>query len=158
MEILSVPIIADSVPFLTCYEPREGRFPGLHQRVKVYRNLNRPGLFSLMGADGSVRGKVLGYAPSVHLIDVTFVVSQASRLRVLSSGTRNVHAFAVGRLLQTRALWLTPSSKHQVVTYSPFLSGHFFERGHESTPVTQASACWLEGANAYIDKSAQEGF
>ncbi|WP_157133378.1 hypothetical protein [Marinobacter sp. ELB17] len=44
--------------------------------VKVYRNLNRPSLFSIMAIAGPHKEKVVGYAPAILLCDVHFLISE----------------------------------------------------------------------------------
>lgn len=64
--------------------------------VWVYRNLMRTDgvWYSLMQ-----RGIVVAHAKEIGLVDVRFVVREGGRQRVLATGTKNVHAFVVGRLV-----------------------------------------------------------
>lgn len=62
-------------------------------KVDVYRNL-RTGGFSIKH-----KGKVIAVNDLVVLSDAKFVVSQASRNRVLERKTRNVHAVVRGFLV-----------------------------------------------------------
>ena len=82
--------------------------------VKIYRNLSSK-CFSVM-QDSLVKAHV----DAVVLQDVTWKVGQAGRLRVIREKQKNVHAFAVGRivsrLLSIRAEW---------VHYNPYLDTHF---------------------------------
>lgn len=63
--------------------------------VKVYRNLNRKGVwFSVCQG-----GRVVGHAEGLILQDVTFHVNEAGRQRVIATGRKNVHAWARGTLI-----------------------------------------------------------
>lgn len=61
-------------------------------RVRVYRNLNN-GKLSILHKK---LGRVLGYADSVRMIDVRYVVLPGGKQRALRTGKRNVHAFVEG--------------------------------------------------------------
>lgn len=61
--------------------------------VRVFKNL-RHGCYSIMQ-----RGVVRASARQVRLRDVEFRVREAGRQRMLREQRRNVHAFAVGRLV-----------------------------------------------------------
>ena len=93
------------------------------KRAYVYRNLHRD-CYSVM-----IGGLVVAHVTSLELGDVEFRVRPGGLARARSSGTRNVHAFAVGVIIQPRpdaqhvatAEWLAaaPVSYH-------FRQGHFF--------------------------------
>jgi len=84
---------------ITPYKGREVR-PG--DLVKVRCNL-RTGGWSIMAAKGKMRDRVVAHADELRLADVEFRVSEAQRQRALETGQRNVHAFAVGTLLDPGA-------------------------------------------------------
>lgn len=76
---------------------REGKELKFLQRVKVYRNLNKPGFYSICDKK---TGIVVAYAPSVAIGGVLkFHVSEKSRQRVLRDKRRNVHAWVEGDFL-----------------------------------------------------------
>lgn len=60
--------------------------------IRVYRNLNN-GKLSLLHKQ---LGRVLGYAESVRLVDVKYVVLPGGKQRTIRTGQRNVHAFVEG--------------------------------------------------------------
>lgn len=77
------------------FVPFKGRSVKKNQKVRVYRNLHKPGVvYSIADA---WTGLVLGYSESVLLTGVAFKVSAAGRERVLRTGRKNVHAFVIGR-------------------------------------------------------------
>ena len=90
-------------------------------RVQVYRNLQN-GMLSLKDPK---TGKVLGHAAEVELDDVTCVVRQAGRKRVLREGQKNVHAFMYGMVTRMynfksykhRKVQVDIPSKHQRCTH-----------------------------------------
>lgn len=63
------------------------------KNVWIYWNLNRDCV--------SVQydGKVIGYAKSVIIENVTFKIRESGRQRAIRDGQRNVHAFAIGTLV-----------------------------------------------------------
>lgn len=77
----------------------KGRSVHVGQKVRVYRNLHKPGVVYSV-ADART-GLVLGYAENVLLKAPNFKVSQAGRLRVLQTGKKNVHAFVYGWFVDT---------------------------------------------------------
>lgn len=121
----------------------------LGDKVKVYRNLNRPAFHSLMAVDGPFKGKVVGYAKSVELYDAIFKVSKASQQRAMREKRRNVHAFCIGTLCMASDI-LVPGLAGKVVTYNPFFEAYFFDR-ETKTPVTEGiEHCLVQGANVHI--------
>lgn len=123
--------------------------PAPGTRVRVYRNLNRPTLFSVVALAGEYKGKVMGYAAVVGLENVSLKVSEKQRQGVLAKQVRTVHAFAEGDLVEL-ASELPESCKRQpskVVTYQPFLAGHFFDRAAPDIPIRELTAAWSAGAN-----------
>lgn len=67
--------------------------------VEVYKNIRRK--------DFSIRqgGYVVARASKVVLKDVTFVVQEAGRQKVLKTGCKNVHAWVKGRVCGVRSTW-----------------------------------------------------
>lgn len=74
----------------------KGRKAVVDRPVKVYRNLNK--------ARGDVwysvvqGGRVIAHTQEIALIDCRFRVRESGRQRVLTTGTKNVHAFVEGYL------------------------------------------------------------
>ncbi len=67
-------------------------------RVFVYRNLNR-GCWSIRSWDRQcLYGRVIAHAQSIIIRDVTFIVHQRGREKVLATRQKNVHAGVVGEL------------------------------------------------------------
>lgn len=69
-------------------------------QVRLYWNSHKK-LFSIQAPYPSDRGVswiVVGHTANVQLINCTFQVSEAGRLRALREGVKNVHAFVRGRL------------------------------------------------------------
>lgn len=65
---------------------------------------------------------------------MTFKISESGRQRVIREGKKNVHAYAVGILLDT------PVAPGDRLSYNPFKAGHFTRAGE---PVTEAAAVLL---------------
>jgi hypothetical protein len=62
--------------------------------VYIYRNL-RKRCYSIMH-----KGRVIGYATSLFLRDVEFVVRPAGQKKVRETKQKNVHAFVKGRIVE----------------------------------------------------------
>jgi len=102
--------------------------------VRVFMNL-KYGCYSIMQ-----KGVIRASAKQVRLEHVTFRVREAGRLRMLREQRRNVHAFAVGRLLD----YVHPSEARELesmsgrgVYYNPHEAGAFLDCDTR-TPVPSA--------------------
>jgi len=102
--------------------------------VRVFKNL-KVGCYSIMQ-----KGVIRASAKQVRLADVTFRVREAGRQRMLREQRRNVHAFAVGHLLD----YVHPSDARELesmpghgVYYNPHETGAFLDC-ESHTPVTTA--------------------
>jgi len=108
--------------------------------MRVHRNLNKK-CWSL-----TVKGEKVRHVDSFALADVTFVVSAATRARVLREQVRAVHAWAQGEACEA------PASLEGMVkvTYNPYRCGSF-TRADNGEPVEGAAlavfaadgSCWV---------------
>lgn len=64
-------------------------------QVEIYRNLNN-GLLSVRGP----RGLVLGHCSCVCIRGATYFVSPSGKKRVLTTKSRNVHAWVTGEIIR----------------------------------------------------------
>lgn len=116
------------------------RQPTPGETVKVHRNLADPDgtqVWSILARrDG--RDVVVGHAREVVLADVEFRVRPGGHARAQATRQRNVHAFAIGRLVETRRG--TPPSRR--VHYSPFGTGSFTDDSGE--PIARSSEVYLD--------------
>jgi len=86
-----------------------------HLKVRVYRNLNN-GLMSVQ-----FKGKVVGHTDNLAIKNVSFIVSEATRIKMVAAKRRAVHAYAEGILMaNTPDIPLT-----HTVHYNPYRSGQF---------------------------------
>lgn len=83
-------------------------------RVEVYFNLHK-----LVWSVREPHGKVLFHANKVSLKDVTWVVQQAGRKRVLEERKKNVHAFGRG-YLTFQAVNASVHGMPYAVMYNPY--------------------------------------
>ena len=99
-------------------------------QVKVYFNLHKK-VWSVLHR--TPKGWRLAFHErELTLKDVTFKVSEAGRQRVLREKRKNVHAFAIGELVDT-----LPNGFDilmQPVSYNPYKAGTFM---HEGQPVSE---------------------
>lgn len=124
------------------------------EKVDCYRNLNKPSYFSCKQNAGEYKGKVSGYGNIIVIEEPEFIVSEASRQRILSQFHRNVHAYLRGYFTDAFEGKLKDihDSSLLAVSYSPYLGGHFFRRDN-SQPITRedyrrfAIAC---GSDVYL--------
>ena len=117
--------------------------PLMGLRCRVYRNLNKPGFFSVVADEGEFRGKVLGYARAVDLQQVKLKVMAAAYRRCVEQGVRNVHATAIGKYASCadappEAVIDTPRR----ITYQPFVRPWFFDRTDPTQPVGELAEVW----------------
>lgn len=89
-------------------------------KVTVYWNLHR-NCWSIRH-----KGKVIGYADSLMLNDVTFKVYEASRQRVIREKKKNVHAFACGTLLEKNGV--KPENMNRAISYNPYRFSFFYDK------------------------------
>lgn len=108
----------------------ETRTTAVGDIVDCYRNLHRADCFSIRQRHGEFKNKVSGYAQSVIIKHPQFIVSEASRQRVLREKSRNVHAFVRGEFTDAYMCPLELSKLNNVirVSYSPYLGGTFFQK------------------------------
>ena len=108
--------------------------------VRVFKNLKH-GCYSIMQG-----GKLKASARQVRLADVEFRVRESGRQRMVREQRRNVHAFAVGRLLE----YIHPSDARSMeqfegraVYYNPYRFTSFVDRETEA-PIASAELVQLD--------------
>jgi|688.fasta_scaffold151528_4 hypothetical protein len=111
--------------------------------VEVYRNLHR-GCLSVR--DPKTR-LVIGYADGVLLTDVTFVVSEAGRQRVLRERRKNVHAFVRGTLAARGG---SAPEGWASVRYNPFEAGTF-RRAKDGEAVYRAERAYVSPSGVLVE-------
>lgn len=108
--------------------------------VRVFRNWKR-GCYNLMQD-----GRLVASARQVRIADAEFRVRESGRQRMLRTGRRNVHAWAVGRLVdavhpdEPRTL-SRPAGR--TVVYRPLETGAFVDVV-TGTPVRRAALVQLD--------------
>jgi hypothetical protein len=88
--------------------------------TKVHVNLNN-GLMSLTQKVGK-SFLVVGHTDNLVLKHPRFYVSAAGRKRVIDERSKNVHAWAIGRLLSPNLTHLPPLKE---IFYCPYTQSHF---------------------------------
>ena len=136
------------------FTPKDGRpAPAVGDRVRVYRNLPlfKHRVFSILAMDGPYKGLVLGYSRSVGLERVKFIVSEATRQKVLK-GNRTVHAYAEGFIvgMSSTLPFAASGEMARKVTYNPYLAGHFYDRDNPDTPMINCRQIWTWGSDLII--------
>lgn len=113
---------------------------GYKGKVFVHRNLNKPPYWTVKARNGEDAGLVIGYDKTVCLTNVTFVVGEKSRQRVLASGQKNVHAGVVGNINSN----CTPNTNGWIpVTYNPY-KNRTFVRVDNGEPIFKAKEVVLK--------------
>jgi hypothetical protein len=125
------------------------------KNARIYWNLNRDCVSIQTQCPATKKYKVIGYARSVLMANVSFVVSESGRQRAIRDGQRNVHAFAVGTLVA--ADWIENKTalpidwngaavyaeKHtRRISYNPFRGPDFTIDG---LPVAKVPSMYLTG-------------
>lgn len=107
--------------------------------VEVYRNLRKPGFFSVRE-----NRKVVGHVEQIALVDVSFVVKENGRIRSINV-QREVHAWVAGTQIDAAAVRNTG----RVIRYCPFERGafYFLDSGEE---VTTSAAVVMQGCKVYL--------
>jgi hypothetical protein len=107
----------------------------------IYRNLHKPGhTYSLKALEGEHKGKVVGYAQCMLVQDVSFVVREAGRQKVLTTGRKNVHAGIVGDVIEAYMLmtrlpndirdgivYVSIEEPCRTVNYNPYKAPTFYD-------------------------------
>ncbi len=104
-----------------------GRRAKPYQRVKAYWNLHKE-VWSLVACDGPDKGLVLGHCPRLGLLSAKFTVLESGRQRVIREKKKNVHAYAVGKLLSAPDCHLKIQFPVRPLSYNPYKAGHFVVR------------------------------
>ena len=116
--------------------------------VRVFRNWKRD-CYNIMRD-----GRVLASAKQVRLTAVEFLVRESGRQRMLRQGRRNVHAYAIGRLVDyTHPGDLRDLDKlaGRAVFYNPYRCSTFVD-DESGCSVTHAAQAHLdEGGITYTD-------
>lgn len=93
-------------------------------------------------------GLVCASAGELYLRDVHFVVREAGRQRMLASGVKSVHAYAVGlpgEWVQAGQPQALPAVQGPRLAYDARRAGAFVDE-HSGAAVWRASLVWLHGA------------
>lgn len=123
---------------------------------RVYRNLNSAGYYSVLAAEGRLKGKVLGYAKCVWLSDVRFRIQQAGYRRVQKEQVRNVHGFAIGRFRGCfEELTFKPDDIVIRISYQPFKNPFFFDRTDPETAIHCVNEAWAIGPDLVVPRARE---
>lgn len=108
------------------------------RKIKVYRNLHKS-CFSVKQG-----GLVVGHTEDISLKDAVFTVNAKSRLKVISTKVKNVHAYVTGFVSQQADL----NKLTTMIRYDPYESAYF--KTNSGQPVSKAylasltdSGCWI---------------
>ncbi len=124
------------------------------ERVEVYRNLHHgKGPLHYWSVRATRSGVVLGVLAYVELSDAALRVREGARQRVLQTGRRSVHAYAVGTLHAWDVDLVPPRPRGLIqVTYNPYRARHFHVASPSApTPIHAAARLWFDGQGAFMD-------
>jgi len=131
---------------------KSGKMIDKNLPVRVFKNLKHD-CYSIMQ-----RGVIKASARQVRLIGVEFRVREAGRQRMISERRKNVHAFAVGRLVD----YVHPSDAREMepivgrgAFYDPYRYPSFVDR-ETKAPVTAVSVAQFgeDGVFYSMDEAA----
>lgn len=135
---------------------------GFKDKVTVYFNINlskklksdaiKQGLpipepmFSIEGmiyndSKGKKTKKVIGHDTRLMMRDVQFTVIEKNRLRVIATGSKNVHAKVHGYLIQDEQ----PRPLSVDVTYNPYKYNSFVRKQYESPIYSAKMVSFING-------------
>lgn len=115
------------------------------KRVKIFRNLNKKGVWYSIQQNGLT----VGYVSDITLKDVKFIVREKTRQRIVITKERAVHAFIDGFIvLDNIALDFTYTS---TVRYNPFKYNSFVSIENDLAKVVAADfvRCCESGVTAW---------
>lgn len=150
---MTAPHFATLAAQLAAAAPPPGRLV-LGERVEVYRNLHHgrgPVHFWSVREPRTPR-HVLGVVAHVALVDATLRVQRATWERILATGKRTVHAYAVGTLHAWDAHDSPPHPRDLVrFTYNP-KRGPFFHLANFDNPavVAHSPLMWFDIEGAWM--------
>ncbi len=114
--------------------------------IAVYENINQTKkaghkIYSVMCMTTK---RVLKHVSTITLINVTFKVSESSRQRVIKTGHKNVHAYAIGiESTETTGQFI------RQVCYNPRVSGYFFTSDEPATVINAVGTLVLNHRGAF---------
>jgi hypothetical protein len=115
----------------------KGRRFNPRAKVKVYRNLNRPGhWYSVVQG-----GRVVGHSEFLLLNDVECQVAEAGRKRCLETGVKNVHAYLVGYISYTEQF---------------FGEGKLLQHRHRAGYLPRLGHFWVDYKSGMMDPFGEE--
>lgn len=118
------------------------------EKVKAYRNLNKPSFFSVKAKGDDGREIVQGYSQFLILGEVTFSGGNSAAQKKIQNGeARSVHAYAIGTLLKCEAFDVNVNGFIEV-TYRPKERAGFF-RVDTGEEVTSCTVCLLMNSKMY---------
>lgn len=117
---MTIPVIQNNnmIQMLMSYFSVEEIQKGI--KVSVYFNLHKK-LFSVRSRNKKNYGLVLFHTDKLNLLDVNFNVRETSRLKVIKTKRKNVHAFCDGRI----SCYIDLNNKGRMITYNPYKMAHF---------------------------------
>ena len=119
--------------------------------------------YSLRALDGEYKGRVIGHAQAVLLLDVDFVVSERGRQRVLQERRKNVHAGVTGVPVEfdtfvprvpinvSNIIHKSVDPLNTPVTYNPYKYNKFVIR-QTCVPIDGADLVALTSTGASINR------
>jgi len=117
------------------------------KRVAVYYNLHTQ-CWSIQSRSKPDYGLVIGHLNTLCLVDVTFTVQPAGRAKVLREKRKNVHAYVVGTLVNSK---LRPVGPNTQVRYNPYEMNTFQDIDGEV--IKKAGTAWFTGTRrCYVTK------
>lgn len=115
-------------------------------KVYVYKNIRRKD-WSVKALEGPDKGRVIGHEVVVALRDVEFRVGEAGRRRVLREQRKNVHAGAVGQLVNAQ----TQAIPGEIVSYNPYRGASFYRVADGSDIAAADSVLFGNNGKVYAD-------
>ncbi|MGR5347391.1 hypothetical protein [Vibrio mediterranei] len=117
---------------------------------RVYRNLNKPGHFSVIPVTGNFKGKVVAHVRELFLIPAESkpveVVMAGGQARAKRERVRNVHLYLQGAVYTE---FTSPELDFEL-TYQPFQHDGFVSRATEERITDWTKAIYLTEGKAWM--------
>lgn len=110
--------------------------------VSVYWNLNKK-CWSIKH-----NNLVIGYADTLLLSNVNFKVSEAGRQRVIKQKRKNVHAYAIGEIIETNGS--KPEAFTKELTYNPYYFANFVVKDNPQEVVYASDLLFCGNKKIYM--------
>lgn len=129
--------------------PYKGRVLDEYEEVRVYRNLNKKGVWYSIVQNG----KTVAHTTSLSLFACHFYVNKAARLRIIAKRKKEFHAYVEGYCTENSVNFIGRTRLYKI-KYNPYINEDFIAYKNKNTPVIVKNA-WIVLLNNEGVKASQ---